>query len=79
MHYIRVLQILQSRKNLHDDLKGLSVSQWLILIQDLLPKALVLLLDVLHLDVNILFILEHIEDAEQIRMCELIVDSELPF
>ena len=79
MHYIRVLQILQKRQYLYHDLKDLPRSQWRIIIQDLLSETLVILLDVLHRDVNVLIILEHIVDAEQIRMGELIVDSELLF
>ena len=79
MHYIRVLQILQKRQNLYHNLKDLPVRQWRIIVQDLLSETLVILLDVLHRDVNVLVILEHIVDAEQIRMGELIVDSEFLF
>lgn len=79
MHYIRVLQILQKRQNLYHNLKDLPVSQWRIIVQDLLSETLVILLDVLHRDVNVLVILEHIVDAEQIWMGELIVDSEFLF
>ena len=55
------------------------MSQWRIIAQDLLSETLVILLDVLHRDVNVLIILEHIVDAEQIWMGELIVDSEFLF